>query len=113
MGGTAWELFHRLNKSETERYLENRREKGFTVIQAVILAELDGLNTPNAEGETPLINNNPLKPNEAYFEHVDWVIEKAAEKRMFIGLLPTWGDKVSKRWGVGPEIFNEDNESES
>jgi hypothetical protein len=40
---------------------------------------------------------------------VDWVIKKAAEKGMFIGLLPTWGDKVDKCWGVGPVIFNTEN----
>jgi hypothetical protein len=105
LGDTAWELFHRLNKEETERYLENRREKGFTVIQAVVLAELDGLNTPNAEGEKPLIDNDPTKINEAYFQHVDWVIKKAEEKGLFIGLLPTWGDKWNKKWGVGPVSF--------
>lgn len=109
LADTGWELFHRLNKEETEKYLENRRSKGFTVIQAVALAELDGLNTPNAEGNKPLIGNDPLKPNEAYFEHVDWVIRKAAEKGIFIGLLPTWGDKVDKRWGTGPVIFTGDN----
>jgi hypothetical protein len=109
LGDTGWELFHRLNKEETEKYLENRRAKGFTVIQAVALAELDGLNTPNAEGNKPLTDNDPLKPNEAYFAHVDWVIKKAAEKGIYIGLLPTWGDKVDKRWGVGPVIFNKEN----
>ena len=109
LGDTGWELFHRLDKKDTEKYLENRRTKGFTVIQAVALAELDGLNTPNAEGNKPLIDNDPLKPNEAYFEHVDWVIRKAAEKGIFIGLLPTWGDKVDKKWGRGPVIFNKDN----
>lgn len=109
LGDTAWELFHRLNRQETERYLENRREKGFTVIQAVILAELDGLNTPNAEGEKPLLNNDPTRPNEKYFAHIDWVIRKAEEKGLYIGLLPTWGDKVDKQWGVGPVIFNETN----
>ena len=31
LGDTAWELFHRLNKEETELYLENRRAKGFTL----------------------------------------------------------------------------------
>ena len=46
LGDTGWELFHRLNKEESEKYLENRRSKGFTVIQAVVLAELDGLNVP-------------------------------------------------------------------
>ena len=109
LGDTAWELFHRLTKVEAEKYLENRREKGFTVIQAVALAELDGLNVPNWEGEKPLINNDPATPNEKYFEYVDWVIKKAEEKGMFIGLLPTWGDKVDKQWGVGPVIFNPEN----
>jgi hypothetical protein len=110
LGDTGWELFHRLNKDETEKYLENRRAKGFTVIQAVALAELDGLNTPNSEGNKPLIDNDPLKPNEAYFAHVDWVINKAKEKGIFIGLLPTWGDKVDPNsWGKGPKIFNKDN----
>lgn len=109
LGDTAWELFHRLSKKEAETYLENRREKGFTVIQAVILAELDGLRTPNSEGELPLVEGDPRRINEAYFDHVDWVIRKAEEKGMFIGLLPTWGDKVDKQWGVGPVIFNEEN----
>jgi hypothetical protein len=109
LGDTGWELFHRLNKDETEKYLENRRSKGFTVIQAVALAELDGLNTPNAEGNKPLINNNPLTPNEKYFEHVDWVVKKAEEKGIFIGLLPTWGDKWNRKWGEGPQVFNPEN----
>lgn len=109
LGDTAWELFHRLSKEDALSYLENRREKGFTVIQAVILAELDGLNTPNVEGEKPLINNDPTKISEAYFKHVDWVIKKAEEMGIFIGLLPTWGDKVDKQWGVGPVIFNAEN----
>lgn len=109
LGDTAWELFHRLTKEDAEAYLENRHRKGFTVIQAVALAELEGLNIPNQYGEKPLNNNDPLAPNEKYFEQVDWVIQKAAEKGMFIGLLPTWGDKVDKQWGVGPVIFNEEN----
>jgi hypothetical protein len=67
LGDTAWELFHRLSKADTEKYLENRRQKGFTVIQAVALAELDGLNTPNAEGEKPLIDNDPEKIQRKIF----------------------------------------------
>jgi hypothetical protein len=42
LGDTAWELFHKLNREEATEYLQNRAEKGFTVIQAVVLAELDG-----------------------------------------------------------------------
>ncbi|MBL7858633.1 MAG: glycoside hydrolase family 140 protein [Cyclobacteriaceae bacterium] len=110
LGDTAWELFHRLNREEAEKYLKNRAEKGFTVIQAVVLAELDGLHDPNPYGEIPLENDDPTKPREAYFQHVDFIIRKAEQVGLYIGLLPTWGDKVFKdRWGVGPEIFNTTN----
>jgi hypothetical protein len=110
LGDTAWELFHRLNREEADRYLKRRSEQGFTVIQAVILAEFDGLHTPNAYGDLPLINDDPAKPNEKYFALVDDIIDKAASYNMNIALLPSWGDKVNKdQWGVGPVIFNEQN----
>ncbi len=109
LGDTAWELFHRLNREEAERYLKNRAEKGFTVIQGVVLAELDGLNSPNPYGHRPLIDNDPARPNEDYFRHVDFIVEKAESLGLFIGMLPTWGDKVNKKWGVGPEVFTPEN----
>ncbi|MBA4056420.1 MAG: hypothetical protein C0490_17020, partial [Marivirga sp.] len=37
LGDTAWELFHRLSREEADKYLKNRADKGFTVIQAVVL----------------------------------------------------------------------------
>ncbi len=76
LGGTAWELIHRLTKEEIDIYLTDRADKGFTVIQTVILAELDGLNTPNAYGDLPLLNSDPSKLNEKYFELVDYVSKK-------------------------------------
>jgi len=109
LGDTAWELFHRLNREEAERYLKNRAAKGFTVIQAVALAEFDGLTEPNAYGEVPLKNRDPLQPNEEYFRHVDWVVQKANALGLYVGLLPTWGDKWNKKWGAGPEIFTPEN----
>lgn len=93
LGDTAWELFHRLDREQAEKYLKDRAAKGFTVIQAVVLAELDGLHAKNAYGQTPLADDDPTKPNEKYFGHVDWVVDKAAELGLFVGMLPTWGDK--------------------
>ena len=110
LGDTAWELFHRLTREEAEKYLKNRADKGFTVIQAVALAELDGLRDPNPYGEVPLENADPTKPREAYFQHVDFIIRKAEQLGLHIGLFPTWGDKVFRStWGKGPEIFNVNN----
>ncbi|MGK6349862.1 glycoside hydrolase family 140 protein [Parapedobacter sp. DT-150] len=109
LGDTAWELFHRLTKEEIKQYLDNRKAKGFNVIQAVVLAEFDGLRRPNQYGHIPLADLDPKKPNEAYFDLVDYTVQLAHERQLFIGLLPTWGDKVTRMWGTGPEIFNPDN----
>lgn len=109
LGDTGWELFHRLKKEEIEKYLDNRQKKGFNIIQAVILAEFNGLHKTDQYGETPLFNNDPSQPNEKYFALVDWTVTLALRKNLVMGLLPTWGDKVAKMWGEGPEVFNESN----
>ena len=109
LGDTAWELFHRLNREEAERYLKNRAALGFNVVQAVALAEFDGLTAPNAYGQLPLVDNDPLRPNEAYFQHVDWIVARANAHGIYVGFLPTWGDKWNKKWGAGPEIFTPAN----
>jgi hypothetical protein len=109
LGDTAWELFHRLNREEAEQYLRNRTEKGFTVIQAVVLAELEGLHDPNPYGDTPLKNDDPTRPNEEYFRHVDWIVNKAEELGLYIGLLPTWGDKWHVGRHAGSAVFTSQN----
>ncbi|MCL2813271.1 MAG: glycoside hydrolase family 140 protein [Oscillospiraceae bacterium] len=118
MGDTAWELFHRLDRGETDYYLNNRAKKKFNVIQAVLLAEFEGLNVPNAYGRCPLLKNSdgrydPAKPDESgeygYWEHADYVVGQAASLGLYIGMLPTWGDKFNLSWGKGPEIFTPEN----
>jgi len=39
--------------------LTNRAQKGFTVIQAVVLAQLGGLTVLNSYGDLQLINGEP------------------------------------------------------
>lgn len=110
LGDTGWELFHRLTLEEIEKYLDNRQAKGFNVIQAVILAELDGLRVPNKYGDVPFIDMDPDKPNEAYFVLVDSVVRMAGERNMVMALLPTWGDKITLNYGgLGPVVFTPEN----
>lgn len=112
LGDTAWELFHRLNREDAKKYLEDRARKGFTVIQAVALAELDGVTTPNAYGQLPLIDKDPSRPavtegaDNDYWDHVDFIVETANRLGLAIGMLPTWG----RYWhDEGQTIFNEQN----
>ncbi|SFJ79232.1 Putative collagen-binding domain of a collagenase [Paenibacillus sp. UNC496MF] len=121
LGDTAWELFHRSTREEADHYLRNRAERGYTVIQAVGLAEFGGLTKPNAYGRVPLLRSadgafDPSAPDTAaepggysYWDHVDYVVDKAAELGLYIALLPTWGDKYHIAWGEGPDIFAPDN----
>lgn len=106
LGDTAWALFHRLNREEADRYLADRAAKDFTVIQAVALSELNGLVEPNAYGDLPLLNGDPATPNEAYFAHIDYVVRRANELGMVVGLLPSWG----RYWRDGDaQIFDPRN----
>jgi hypothetical protein len=79
-------LFHQLTIEDVEKYLDIRGRKGFNVIQVVALTKFDGLNTPNARGDKPLLENDPTGPNEAYFQFMDEVIRMAEAKGIFLAL---------------------------
>jgi hypothetical protein len=112
LADTAWELFHRLSRGEIDYYLSNRADKGFTVIQATLLAEDNGLSVKNAEGELPLLNFDPATPNDKYFRLVDYTVDKAAADGLYMALLPTWGSWVDgkpHRIWEGRKVFNARN----
>ena len=88
LGDTEWALFH-LTREDAEFYLKDRAAKKFTVIQA-IATFWGGLDRPNAYGETVFVNGDPMHPNEAYFKHVDWVVDKAESLGLYIGMVPIW-----------------------
>lgn len=106
LGDTAWELFHRLTLEEADVYFKDRVDKGFTVIQTVALCEMLGIETPNVHGDFALFDEDPTKPNERYFTHIDAMIEKAADFGLYIALLPTWGCYVVGNRGL--KLFDEE-----
>ncbi|HEX8984590.1 MAG TPA: glycoside hydrolase family 140 protein [Bryobacteraceae bacterium] len=122
LADTAWELFHRLNRSDVTCYLDARARQGFTAIQAVAIAELDGLFDPNAQGDLPFVDRDPARPavtpgaNPAdakqydYWDHVDYVVDQANRRGLYIAMLPTWGRWVTdNRNGVDERIFTVSN----
>lgn len=110
IGDTAWELFHRLNREEAELYLENRRAQGFTVVQAVLIAEMDGFNVPNAYGHHPFYGSDVTRPRilsgkkNDFWDHVDFILDEAEDRGITIGLVPTWGEWVTPRFVREPII---------
>lgn len=117
LGDTAWELFHKLTSAEIKEYVDIRAGQGFNAMQAVLLAERDGLLVPNPYGRTPLKMKEAipetleldLEGEYSYWDHVDFSIRYMESKGMFAALLPSWGDKWNRKWGKGPEIFSKEN----
>lgn len=96
LGDTGWVLFTALMEEGAEAYFEDRREKGFNVVQCVIAHwSLDHFHA-NLEDRRPWLNNDPAIPDEAYFEHVDALVRMAQGKGIVLGLLPAWGQLVVK-----------------
>lgn len=101
LGDTGWSIFTRLTREEADFYLQDRAKKGFTVIQAVAAgAPFDDLDVPNRYGALPFKDQNPLHPNPAYFEHVDWVLAKARSYGLRFALLPVWGGSQITQKGL-------------
>lgn len=116
-GDTAWSLMVQLSKEETEEYLENRRQKGFNAILVNLIEYFYADQPPeNKNGAVPFTTPEDLStPNDDYFAHADWVIQKAGEKGILVVLILVTRDfrQTSKRpvmvgyrpyWPVGQRM---------
>ncbi|WP_167607200.1 glycoside hydrolase family 140 protein [Maribellus sediminis] len=111
LGDTGWLLFSKLTREEAEKYLDNRVEKGFNVIQVMVV---HSISVCNIYGDSALVNGNVAQPNttpgsdfndpEAYdfWDNMDYVINLAEKKGLYMALVPVWGTNV-KEGGVSRE----------
>ena len=59
LGDTGWLLFQRLDRMQAEKYLKNRKEKGFNVIQCIFHQNFSHV---NAYGDTAYSSFDITKP---------------------------------------------------
>ncbi|KAA2242024.1 DUF4038 domain-containing protein [Chitinophaga agrisoli] len=103
LGDTGWLLFNKLTREEADKYLEDRHQKGFNVIQVMVVHSNGEI---NAYGDAALVNKNVATPRVTpgnspddtaqydYWDHVDYIVNKAAEKGIYMALVPVWGSNV-------------------
>jgi len=115
---TAWEIAWRLNKNDVDFYLNKRNKQKFNAIGVVAFPGEKTL--PNFFGKFPFeIKDgrfNPLKPivknSYDYWNHLEYIIDSAAKRKMYVILLPCWGSCVAGTYSCKPNkdiIFNETN----
>lgn len=105
LGDTGWLLFSKLDREEAEKYLEDRKNKGFNVVQVMLLHTLT---TMNAYGDSALVNENVTTPRIIpgssfasketydYWDHVDYIVDLASKKDIYIAMVPIWGSNVKQ-----------------
>lgn len=103
LGDTGWLLFSKTTREEAEQYLEDRKKKGFNVIQVIVI---DSVATANVYGDSALVDKNVATPYVTpghefadslqydFWDHTDFVIDRAAEKGLYIAMVPVWGTNV-------------------
>ncbi len=100
LGDTAWLLFQNLNREEANRYLQDRSAKGFNVIQVMMVHKLSAVND---YGDRAFIDDDPTRPDTTpgrsyqdpaeydFWDHVDYIVDLAAEKGIYLAMVPVWG----------------------
>jgi hypothetical protein len=90
-GDSAWEIDWQLNRDDTEKYLEKRRQQGFNAIgvDAIPYSEWsDHVAEKDREGNPPFLKPGDFAtPNDAYFDRLGWLINRAEEKGMMVLLI--------------------------
>src|SRR6185312_12410676 len=104
LADTAWLMFNKLTPDEIRTYLHDRHEKGFNVVQVMVIRGGD----TDTSGEPALIDNDPAKPDLTHgrWDRVDQAISFANDEGVYVGLVTAWGSLVK------PGTLNESNAKE-
>ena len=91
----AWSLIADLSKEDAERYLEDRRKRGFNAVLVSLLERKYSshatVDFSNFYRHAPFTTTDDYAtPNENYFAHADHVIKLAASKGIAVLLAPSY-----------------------
>ena len=92
LGDSPWSLIVQLTREEVDQYLDDRRARGFNTLLVNLIEHHFSNNPPkNAYGNGPFLTPGDFStPNELYFAHADWVIQRAADKGFLLLLVPSY-----------------------
>lgn len=100
---SAWWLAERSTREDVDRYLDARHRQGFNTV--MFAATLDFGKGRNAYGQT-IWSGDASAPNPRFFEHVDYIVEQAEARGMYVAMAPAWVKHVTPPRGAGLVLQN-------
>ena len=91
-GDAPWSLIAGLSDADVQTYLADRKAKGFNAVLVNLIEHKFSPHPPaDYYGDQPFLKAGDFStPNEAYFAHVDTVINQAAANGMVVLLIPAY-----------------------
>ena len=93
LGETAWLMPERLNREEVALYLNSCKEAGYNMVQVQVLNGVPSYNaygTPSHDKQNRLLTDVPY----SYWDHLDYIVDVAAQNNIYIGMVCIWGGLV-------------------
>ena len=96
LGNTGWLLPERLTREEADFFLEACSAAGYNVVQ---VQTVNGVPARNAYGKSSMPDGFDFSQIDAegpdgYWQHMDYIIDKAAQEGIYIGMVCIWGGLV-------------------
>ena len=103
LGDTGWLTFSKLNREDIKKYFQDRKQKGFNVIQIMTIHSVEAA---NIYGDSALVNKDISKPlvtkgndfndPKAYdfWDHIDYTLDVAEQNDLYLAMVPVWGSNV-------------------
>lgn len=91
-GDTAWSLIGDLSREDAEKYLTDRRRRGFNTILVNLIEHHFSRNAPRNYYRKPAFKRNGAfgVPNDAYFDDADWILQRARDLGFLVLLAPAY-----------------------
>lgn len=91
-GDTAWSLIVDLSREDAERYLQDRAARGFNTLLVNLIDHQFARHAPrNYYGAAPFMRPGDFSaPNEPYFAHADYVLQRAHDLGFVVLLVPAY-----------------------
>lgn len=94
LADTVWEIGWKSTTDEIRAWLEDRTRKRFSAVHMTLLShqKMNDYGVYNRYRQDSFLYLDLLRPNPAYFLHLDSLVAEANNRGMLVGIAPLWAE---------------------